>query len=153
MSKQVEKVTQEQEVNVVDTLTGKAREVWLAGLGALASVEEEGQKVFTKLVEKGTHFEARGKKQLDEAYDELLVAYKKLEDRVKSSFSKAEGEIDENMQELIHKMGVPTQDEIKELTAQVEKLINKVDDLSKKVDQSEKKAAAPATATAAKPAK
>ncbi len=127
--------------STVDSLTGRAREVWLAGLGALASVEEEGTKVFNKLIEKGTDFEKRGKKQLDEAYDELTDSYKKLEGKLKSGFTKAEDEIDENMQELIHKMGVPTQDEIRELTSQVEKLITKVDQLSKKVEQNEKKTA------------
>ncbi|MCH8556855.1 MAG: phasin family protein [Balneolia bacterium] len=132
----------EKRESAVEALSGKAREVWLAGLGALASVEEEGNKVFNKLVDKGTAFEERGKKQIDEAYEDLSDSYKKLEKKLKSTFNKAEDEIDENLQELIHKMGVPTQDEIKELTTQVEKLIDKVDQLSKKVDQGEKKAAA-----------
>lgn len=136
--------------SAVEALSGKAREVWLAGLGALASVEEEGNKVFHKLVDKGTDFEKRGKKQLDEAYDEVSDSYKKLEKKLKTTFSKAEGEIDENLQELVHKMGVPTQDEIKELTSQVEKLINKVDQLSKKVDQGEKKATATASSSTSK---
>ncbi len=133
--------------SAVEALSGRAREVWLAGLGALATAEEEGNKVFSKLVDKGTDFEKRGKKQIDETYDEISGSYKKLEKKIKSTFNKAEDEIDENLQELVHKMGVPTQDEIKELTSQVEKLINKVDQLSKKVDQGEKKAAASSSAS------
>ncbi|MFW6348004.1 MAG: phasin family protein [Cyclonatronaceae bacterium] len=120
----------------VDSLTGKAREVWLAGLGALASVEEEGNKVFSRLVEKGTAFEERGRKKFDETYSEVSKTYSELETKLKSRFSKAEGELDENLQELIHKMGVPTQEEIGELNSQVEKLIKKVDELSKKVEKS-----------------
>lgn len=142
-----EKKKSEKRESAVEALSGKAREVWLAGLGALASVEEEGNKVFNKLVDKGTAFEERGKKQIDEAYEDLSDSYKKLEKKLKSTFNKAEDEIDENLQELIHKMGVPTQDEIKELTSQVEKLIDKVDRLSKKVDQGEKKAAASKSTT------
>lgn len=121
--------------NITDTLTGRAREVWLAGLGALASVEEEGNKVFSRLVEKGSAFEERGKKKFDETYTEVSQAYTELEGKLKSRFSKAEGDLDENLQELIHKMGVPTQEEIGELNSQVEKLIKKVDELSKKVDK------------------
>lgn len=128
------------EQSVIDSLSGKAREVWLAGLGALASVEEEGNKVFNKLVEKGGEFEKRGKEQLDEVYTGITDKYKEVESKVKSKFSKAENEIDENLQELIHKMGVPTKEEISELTAQVEKLVKKVDTLSRKVDEKEKKA-------------
>ncbi|MCH8568102.1 MAG: phasin family protein [Balneolales bacterium] len=131
---------EDKHLTAVESLTGKAREVWLAGLGALASVEEEGSKVFNKLVDKGEKFEERGKKQLDEAYDDLNKTYKEFETKLKSTFSKAEGEIDDNLQELVHKMGVPTQEEIKELTSQVEKLVKKVDQLSKKVDQADKKA-------------
>lgn len=124
--------------SVLDSLTGKAREVWLAGLGALASVEEEGNKVFNKLVDKGTEFEKRGKKQIDEFYNEASDKYREVETKVKSKFSKAEDELDENIQELIHKMGVPTKEEISELTSQVEKLVKKVDTLSKKVDGKDK---------------
>ena len=118
-----------------ESLTGKAREVWLAGLGALASVEEEGNKVFSRLVEKGTAFEERGKKKFNETYSEVSKTYGELESKLKSRFNKAEGELDENLQELVHKMGVPTQEEIGELNSQVEKLIKKVDELSKKVDK------------------
>jgi poly(hydroxyalkanoate) granule-associated protein len=128
------------EQSVIDSLSGKAREVWLAGLGALASVEEEGNKVFNKLVEKGTDFEKRGKEQIEEVYTGITDKYKEVETKVKSKFSKAETEIDENLQELVHKMGVPTKEEISELTAQVEKLVKKVDTLSRKVDEKEKKA-------------
>jgi poly(hydroxyalkanoate) granule-associated protein len=134
------KSKKETETSVIDSLTGKAREVWLAGLGALASVEEEGNKVFTKLVDKGTDFEKRGKKQIDELYTDVTDKYKEVESKVKSKFTKAENEIDENLQEIIHKMGVPTKEEISELTAQVEKLVKKVDSLSKKVDAKEKAA-------------
>lgn len=127
--------------SVLDSLTGTAREVWLAGLGALASVEEEGNKVFSKLVDKGTEFEKRGKKQIDELYNDASERYRDVESKVKSKFSKAEDELDENIQELIHKMGVPTKEEISELTSQVEKLVKKVDTLSKKVDGKEKEKA------------
>lgn len=126
---------EQKQENITDTLTGKAREVWLAGLGALASVEEEGNKVFSRLVEKGSAFEERGKKKFDETYTEVSQAYSEIETKLKSRFSKAEGELDENLQELVHKMGVPTQEEIGELNSQVEKLIKKVDELSKKVDK------------------
>ncbi len=127
-----------QEKSIVESLSGRAREVWLAGLGALASVEQEGTKVFKSLVDKGEDFEKRGKDQIDEIYSDVSEKYKEIEGKVKSKFNKAEDELDENLQELIHKMGVPTQDEIKELTTQVEKLVKKVDALSKKVDKKEK---------------
>ena len=47
------------EKNVSDT----ARQIWLAGLGALASAKDEGVKIYDTLVEKGTEFEKKGKKE------------------------------------------------------------------------------------------
>jgi len=145
--KKAEPIDKPQNASAIDALSGRAREVWLAGLGALASVEEEGSKVFNKLVDKGSEFEERGKKQLDETYDEISDSYKKLESKLRTTFSRAEDDLDENLQELVHKMGVPTQDEIKELTAQVEKLITKVDVLSTKVAQNENKSSAAGSST------
>ncbi len=128
------KKSKKEETNFVDNLTGTAREVWLAGLGALASVEEEGSKVFNKLVERGTDFEKRGKEQLDDIYNDVSKAVKDVETKVKSKFNKAEDELEDNVSELVHKLGVPTRDEIKELTSHVEKLAKKVETLSKKVE-------------------
>jgi len=40
-----------------EELTKRGRNVWLAGLGALATVESEGNKLFRWLVERGEKFE------------------------------------------------------------------------------------------------
>ncbi|MCZ7651048.1 MAG: phasin family protein [Thermoanaerobaculia bacterium] len=41
-----------------------AGKIWLAGLGALATAEEEGSKLFKNLVKKGEEVEGRGKAEL-----------------------------------------------------------------------------------------
>ena len=38
---------------MADSVGTRGREVWLAGLGALATVEEEGTQLFTSLVKQG----------------------------------------------------------------------------------------------------
>ena len=54
-----------------DELAERGREIWLAGLGALSMVEEEGVKLFNTLVSKGEAWEKEGRKQLGAAKDKL----------------------------------------------------------------------------------
>ena len=47
-----------------DELTEQGHKVWLAGLGALATVEEEGTKLFNRLVDRGQEFEEERRSRL-----------------------------------------------------------------------------------------
>ena len=44
-----------------DDLKDSAHKIWLAGLGALAAAEQEGTKMFNRLVDRGREVESRGK--------------------------------------------------------------------------------------------
>ena len=57
-----------------------AQKIWLAGLGALTSAEEEGTKLFNKLVEKGEAFEARGKEHMAKVQKSVESAVGQAED-------------------------------------------------------------------------
>ncbi|MFU8859218.1 MAG: phasin family protein [Cyclonatronaceae bacterium] len=124
-----------------DNIADKAREIWLAGLGALSAVEEEGSKFYNNLVDKGTEFEKRGKKQVDTIYKDINDRFKDLEKRITDTFGKAEDKVEDNMAHLVKKMGVPSREEVKDLSSKVEKLMKKVDELSKKMEHSEKQPA------------
>ena len=54
-----------------DEIKANASKVWLAGLGALATAEEEGGKLFRGLVKKGEQYEKKGKSQLDRLKDQV----------------------------------------------------------------------------------
>ena len=49
---------------IQERVTRRGRDVWLASLGALATVENEGTKAFQSLVERGKSLESAGRKQL-----------------------------------------------------------------------------------------
>lgn len=94
--------------------TEAARKVWLAGLGALSIAEEEGSKFFKTLVDKGkktTDWADLPDRTMTEAKSRFKVTAKKVE----------EG-FDEKMQMVLHRIGVPTRDEIETLTKRVEAL-------------------------------
>ncbi len=112
-----------------------AHKIWLAGLGALTSAEEEGAKVFNKLVEKGEAFEARGKEQLSKVQKSVGEAVGQAE----TSWEKLGDAFDDRVAAAINRLGVPSRDEIVTLTNRVEELTLKVDQLKSTPNTAPKK--------------
>jgi poly(hydroxyalkanoate) granule-associated protein len=105
-----------------------AHQIWLAGLGAVAAAQEEGGKLFKSLVEKGESFEKVGKDQMQKAKG--AVSGVKV---VAESYWETLGRtIDDKVTGVIHRLGVPTKDEIDTLTAKVETLTGAIDKLRAK---------------------
>ena len=101
-----------------DETKDSAHRIWLAGLGAWAAASEEGGKLFQQLVERGKDLESRGKEEVDKA-------------KVKAGevFSEAGSKFDEILTSALHRMGVPSRDEIHTLTQRVEELTAKIEQL------------------------
>jgi len=102
-----------------DDLRDSAHKIWLAGLGALSAAEEGGEKLFKSLVEKGEKLEAQGKEKVEEAQEKLGDTWKDLEAR-----------LDDRITSVLHRVGVPSRDEIQLLTKRVEELNKKVEELT-----------------------
>lgn len=100
-----------------------ARNVWLAGVGALAMAEDEGGKLFDQLVKRGTAFEARNRKRLTAMVDNV----KDLRGDVSNVFGKVVSPVNTAVEKAMHKMGVPTRKEIATLTKRVEELTKAVE--------------------------
>jgi len=111
-----------------------AHKIWLAGLGALTSAEEEGTKLFNKLVEKGESFESRGRKQIAKVQKKVETAV----DQAESSWGKLGDAFDDRVASAINRLGVPSRDEIVKLTKRVEELTLKVDELKSTPKKSSK---------------
>ncbi len=99
-------------------LKESAQKIWLAGLGALAVAEEEGVRMFDSLVERGRDWEGRGKERMDQARSRVEHAVDDVEER-----------IDERVSKVMHRLGVPSRDEIQRLTRKVEELNAKIERL------------------------
>lgn len=96
-----------------------AQKIWLAGLGALAVAEQEGARMFDTLVERGRSWEGRGKERMGEARAKVEHAVDDVEERVDARVAAA-----------LRRFGVPTRDEIHELTRRVEELNAKLETLN-----------------------
>jgi poly(hydroxyalkanoate) granule-associated protein len=134
-----------------------AHKVWLAGLGALSTVGEEGDKLFRDLVDKGRDVESRGKKGAGDVREKVESRVKdvrgRVEERMRGARKRVEkgfdsvwGVVDDRVTDVLHKMGVPTRDEIQRLTRRVEELNGKIDKLRAKPAGAAAKASAKAPA-------
>ncbi len=127
-----------------------AHQIWLAGLGAVATAGEEGSKLFKNLVEKGENFEKAGKDRVEQARG-AVTGVKVVAESYWETFERT---LDDKVTGVIHRMGVPTKDEIDVLTERVEALTAAIEKLRTKETPKPGPSAAAAkkTATAKKPA-
>jgi len=115
-----------------------ARKVWLAGLGAVSTVEEGTSKLFEQLVEQGREASTRGKKEankvrarvegeFDKARSRVEGEYTKARSRVQDTLDEAGGRFDQQVANALHRLGIPTRSEIQTLTQRVEELTKQVE--------------------------
>jgi poly(hydroxyalkanoate) granule-associated protein len=102
------------------SLLGMARKVLLAGIGAMALTQEEAERFVDKLVERGEIAEKDGKNLVRDM----------MERRRKDS-KRAEDQMDKRIEDLLHRMNVPSKADIEALSAKITALTKKVDELKK----------------------
>jgi poly(hydroxyalkanoate) granule-associated protein len=137
-----------------DDVKVSAQKIWLAGLGALAVAEEEGSKLFKNLVREGEKYGEVGKETVKtgvsgakKGFDEAATKAKKS---AEETWSKIEGGLDERLAKTLHRIGVPTRDEISALSRRVEELTAALDRMRQKEAPSARAAGAPAASPAAR---
>jgi poly(hydroxyalkanoate) granule-associated protein len=116
-----------------DDLMESAHRIWLAGLGALATAEAEGSKVFSRLVERGKDVETRGKDAAADVKEQAKSTYENVKSQTESAWSGLGDKVDETLTTALHRLGVPTRDEIRNLTQKIEELNAKVEQLKPRV--------------------
>jgi poly(hydroxyalkanoate) granule-associated protein len=121
-----------------DEFMGSAHRVWLAGLGAMAMAEQESNKLFKALVERGETVEVRGKETVEKAKG-TVTGMKTVAESYWETFERT---LDDQVTAVIHRVGVPTKSEIKELTKKVEQLTASIEKLRGKPAPAKKAPAA-----------
>ena len=124
---------EEKAKNLQNELVDSAHRIWLAGLGALAAAEEEGTKLFSKLVDRGRDVESRGKVEVDKVVDKAGKVVDKAKSKAGSTWDDLGSKVDETITSALHRLGVPTREEIRTLTQRVEELNAKVELLRPRV--------------------
>lgn len=117
------------EKHLQDDLKESAYRVWLAGLGALAAAGEEGAKAFNRLVDRGRDLESRSKDDIKGQADKARDQFDKAKGKAEGQWEEWSEKLDEVLTRSLHRLGVPTRDEIRTLTQRVEELTAKVEGL------------------------
>ena len=118
--------------DIQQELRESAHKIWLAGLGALAVAGEEGKTLFHTLVERGTEFEARGSKQLDKVMGKVADA----KSNVGMMLEQVSAGFDDQVAKALHRLGVPSRNEIATLTKRVEELTKSIEKAKKPAPRS-----------------
>lgn len=111
MPKTIEKPRQ------VPMIRESAYQIWLAGLGALSLAEDESGKVFKALVKRGKAFESTAKGRVDEIKEKLDVRKAAAD-----TMTKLGDTFDDGVTEVLHRLGLPTKQEIDGLAKRVDRL-------------------------------
>ncbi len=114
---------------VKQDLKTSAHKIWLAGLGALAAAEEEGGKLFKSLVDRGEELENRGRREVESTVKEVKSGVKKTVGKVEDVWEDLGEGLDGRITAALHRIGVPSRDEIQTLTRRIEDLSAKVEKL------------------------
>jgi poly(hydroxyalkanoate) granule-associated protein len=101
-------------------MADRGRDIWLAGLGAVATVEEEGSTLFSSLVERGRKMETAGRAQIGTVRKQIVGRQREVVDAVEEN-------VYEPLIGAMRRFGVPTRTEVRELSSRVDLLTRKVD--------------------------
>ncbi|HAT31996.1 MAG TPA: polygranule-associated protein [Janthinobacterium sp.] len=147
MVKKLKALAKDEEKQLASAVRTSAQQIWQAGLGAFAKAQEEGGRVFSKLVKEGTELQKRAEDKVSDVTGTVTKMADGVSKQASGSWDKLEQVFEDRVSRALGKIGVPTQKEILALTKRVEQLSKAVAELSGKKVPAETKPAA-----AAKPA-
>jgi len=116
--------------SIQNELSKRGREVWLAGLGALATVEEEGSKLFGNLVDRGKKFEKERQAELEKATKKAQEQRDEALAQLEEAGEETQSLLFNTINSALERFGVPNQTEIDRLSKKVDKLSRQVDALA-----------------------
>ena len=145
----------DEDQQLTEAVRSSAQQIWQAGLGAFAKAQEEGGRVFSKLVKDGTDLQKRTRSKAEEKVADVRETVSGLADdighKAAGSWDKLEQVFEERVSRALSSIGVPTRKDMDALLKRVDQLSKAVAELSGKAP-AEKPAAQPAAKAAPKTA-
>lgn len=110
------------ETPMATNIRESANRIWLAGLGAYAKTQEEGEKLFQSLIKEGEKVEKHAKKAAEARIEEAKGKVVEFRGKASQQIDRLEELFQERIAQVLNRLGVPTQEDIQELTKRVEAL-------------------------------
>ena len=130
MVKKLKELTEDKEL--ASAVRSSAQQIWQAGLGAFAKAQEEGGRVFSKLVKEGTEFQKRAEDKVADVGDSVSKLADGVGKQASGSWDKLEQVFEERVARALATIGVPMQNDIAALHAKIDALSLQVAGLSGK---------------------
>jgi len=123
---------------IQERVTRRGRDVWLASLGALATVENEGTKAFQSLVERGKSLESAGRKQLTTTVEQAAEQGDQALQSVESAGEDTRDLVLRTVDRALDRIGIASRAEVNRLADQIGELSQKVDELTHTLQDADK---------------
>jgi len=109
-----------------DRIKDSAQQIWLAGLGAFAKMQQEGSKAFEALVKDGTGMQKRtqqaAEETLSQAQARMAGFASEFGSKAAGQWGKLESIFEDRVARALDKLGMPPAAEVAALQARVEAL-------------------------------
>lgn len=126
--------------------SGSTHDIWLAGLGAMAQAQARGSQAFESLVQEGLAFQRQSQAQAQQRFEEATARLSQLTqslgEQASGRMDKLEQVFEERVARALHRLGMPTLQDLAQLQMRVQDLEQQVARLGGRAAQ------APAKATA-----
>ena len=101
--------------------------IWLAGLGAFAAAQTEGERVFKGLVKEGASVEAKGLKLANDGIEKTITLGSQVFAKARGGFeARVVKPVSDKLGSGVAKFGLPARHDIVALTRRVEELAEQV---------------------------
>lgn len=115
--------TQDDDSKSADRIKDSAQQIWLAGLGAFAKMQEEGSKAFEALVKDGIGVQKKTQKTAEEtlaqAQARMAGFASEFGNRAAGGWGRLESIFEDRVARALDKLGMPSAEELAALQARV----------------------------------
>jgi len=116
--------------SLTDSMKESAQQIWLAGLGAFSKAQQEGGKAFETLVKNGIDLQRKTQEtaeaKLNEATQKMTGIAAELNQKATGQWDKLETIFEDRVAKALHKMGVPSAEQLQDLLSRIEALENEL---------------------------
>jgi poly(hydroxyalkanoate) granule-associated protein len=129
MSEEVEvhvrQIDEQDEAGDTPPVAEMVRRMLLASIGAVAITFDEAERFIQRLVERGELAQKDGEKVMNE----MMERFRQQPQEVQSKAADVGGKVENNLEQFMGRMGVPSKRDIDELSAKVAQLATRVEEM------------------------
>lgn len=135
MVRKLKELEKTEDETLVQAVCSSAHEIWQAGLGAFSRAQKEGGDMFSRLVQEGTELQKRtqhlvGYKDVG-VTDTVTKMAENVSRQATGSWEKLEKVFEDRVSRSLRGLGVPTQEDVKGLSRQIDDLAKSIAALSR----------------------